>query len=82
MNYHKIKRLCEFAPDNQKQEKRGSFADSAAGNRKEGFRLVKHVPKVPGVQKVFEFLLCLIRKWFPDAHEAHPDVGGVSGSGP
>ena len=30
----------------------------------------------------FEFLLYLIRKWSPDAHGAHPGVGGVGGSAP
>ena len=34
------------------------------------------------VQVLFEFLLYLIRKWFPDAYGAHPGVGGVSRSGP
>ena len=41
-----------------------------------------NVPKGPGAQLLFEFLLYLIRKWFPDAHGAHPGVGGVGGSGP
>ena len=41
-----------------------------------------NVLKGPGVQVLFEFLLYLIRKWFPDGHGAHPDVGGVGGSGP
>ena len=36
------------------------------------------VPKDPGVQLLFEFLLYLIRKWFPDAYGAHL---GVSRSG-
>ena len=38
------------------------------------------VLKDPGVQLLFEFSLYLIRKWFPDAHGAHPDVGGVDWS--
>ena len=38
------------------------------------------VPKGPGVQLLFEFLLYLIRKWFPDAHGTHPGVGGIGGS--
>ena len=42
----------------------------------------QNVPKGPGVQLLFEFLLYLIRKWFPDAHGAHPYVGGINGSGP
>ena len=41
-----------------------------------------NVPKEPWAQLLFEFLLYLIRKWFPDAHGAHPGVGGVGGSGP
>ena len=41
-----------------------------------------NVPKGPGAQLLFEFLLYLVRKWFPDVHGAHPDVGGVGGSGP
>ena len=39
-----------------------------------------NVPKGPGAQLLFEFLLYLVRKWFPDAHGAHPDVGMVGGS--
>ena len=42
----------------------------------------QNVPKGVRVQVLFEFLLYLIRKWFPDGHGAHPDVGGVGGSGP
>ena len=42
----------------------------------------QNVPKGQGDQHLFEFLLYLIRKWFPDVHGAHPGVGGVSGSGP
>ena len=34
-----------------------------------------------GAQLLFEFLLYLIRKWFPDAHGAHPEVCGVGESG-
>ena len=41
-----------------------------------------NVPKGARIQVIFEFLLYLIRKWFPDAHGAHPDVGGVGRSGP
>ena len=41
-----------------------------------------NISKGPGAQLLFEILLYLIRKWFPDAHGAQPDVGGVSGSGP
>ena len=41
----------------------------------------QYVPKSGRVQLLFEFLLYLIRKWFPDGHGAHPDVGdGVGGS--
>ena len=47
---------------------------SAGGDRDQ------NVPKGPGVQLLFEFLLYLIRKWFPDGHGAHPGVGGISGS--
>ena len=42
----------------------------------------QNVPKGVRVQLHFEFSLYLIRKWFPDGHGAHPDVGGVGGSGP
>ena len=35
----------------------------------------QNVPKGPVVQVLFEFSLYLIRKWFPDTHGAHPDVG-------
>ena len=40
----------------------------------------QNVPKGVRVQLLFEFSLYLIRKWFPDAHGAHPDVGGVDWS--
>ena len=40
------------------------------------------VSKGVRVRVLFEFLLYLIRKWFPDAHGAHPGVGGVGRSGP
>ena len=42
----------------------------------------QNVPKGVRGWVLFEFLLYLIRKWFPDAHGAHPGVGGVSRSGP
>ena len=43
----------------------------------------QNVPKGVRVKLLFEFSLYLIRKWSPDAHGAHPDVGGgVGGSGP
>ena len=42
----------------------------------------QNVPKGVRGQVLFEFLLYLIRKWFPDGHGAHPGVGGVGGSGP
>ena len=41
-----------------------------------------NVPKGPEAQLLFEFLLYLIRKWFSDAHGAHPGVGGIGGSRP
>ena len=48
-----------------------------------GWDHYQNVPKGPELQLLFEFLLYLIRKWFPDGHGAHPDVGGgVGGSGP
>ena len=34
------------------------------------------VPKGVRGRVLFEFLLYLFRKWFPDAHGAHPGVGG------
>ena len=40
----------------------------------------QNVPKGVRVQLLFEFSLYLIRKWFPDAHGAHPGVGGVDWS--
>ena len=40
------------------------------------------VPKGVRGRVLFEFLLYLIRKWFPDGHGAHPGVGGVGGSRP
>ena len=40
------------------------------------------VPKGVRIQVFFEFLLYLIRKWFPDDHGAHLNVGGVGGSVP
>ena len=40
------------------------------------------VPKGVRSRVLFEFLLYLIRKWFPDGHGANPDVGGVRGLGP
>ena len=39
------------------------------------------VPKRLRVRVHFEFLLNLIRKWVPDGHGAHPDVGGGVGGG-
>ena len=42
----------------------------------------QNVPKGPGVQLLFEFLLYLIRKWSPEGHGAHPDVRGIGESGP
>ena len=42
----------------------------------------QNVPKGPAIQLLFEFLLFLIRKWFPDGHAAHPDVGSVGGTEP
>ena len=38
------------------------------------------VPKGVWVWVLFEFSLYLIRKWFPDAHGAHPGVGGIGRS--
>ena len=40
----------------------------------------QNVPKGPAVQLLFEFLPYLIRKWFPDGHGAHPDVGMIGRS--
>ena len=42
----------------------------------------QNVSKGVRVRVLFEFLLYLIRKWFPDAHGAHPGVGGGGGLGP
>ena len=42
----------------------------------------QNVPKGVRAQLLFEFLLYLIRKWSPEGHGAHPDVGGVGWSGP
>ena len=43
----------------------------------------QNVPRGVRIQVHFEFLLYLIRKWFPDGLGAHPDVvSGVGGSLP
>ena len=47
-----------------------------------GWDHYQNVPKGPELQFLFEFLLYLIRKWFPDGHGANPDVDGVGGSRP
>ena len=42
----------------------------------------QYVRKGVRVQLLFEFLLYLIRKWFPDDHGAQPGVSSVCRSGP
>ena len=51
---------------------------ASAGHHKHG----QNAPKGPGVKIIFEFLLYVIRKGFPDAHGAHPGVGSGGGLGP